>query len=789
MHKKVLFSLVLFFTFFMALNAQPCPSGLVRVTVDIVPDNFPNETSWELRNQAGTLLASGDTTDASLCVDTSNCLTFTIFDTFGDGICCAYGQGSYTLGYDGITVATGGQFAYDETVEFGGCPPGLSCSNPDTIQEGPHIAPQRDHWYYFVPDSTGQYEISTCSTNTCNTKIWVYDYCQGLQWDNTNQGTIYYNDDYCGVQSLTTPNFQAGVSYWIRIGDNGSSCTGPINWTLNYLGPIVGCMDPAGCNYNPLATVPDTCYYAPNPNCPAGPDLMLVESELRSSLYLTTENSNDACLISEGCMNGYGMRDVLKFTTWIKNIGVQDYYIGQPSQNPQQFTWDNCHSHFHYDGYAEYILFDSSGYQLPIGFKNGFCVMDLECSGGGTAKYGCSDMGITAGCGDIYSSGLQCQWVDVTDVDPGDYTLVVRTNWDQAPDALGRYESDYSNNWAQACVSISRDPATGNMMMTQNPNCPPYVDCAGTPYGNARIDCDGVCNGPALEGDLNNNFQRERIDAENYVSYILNNPLSPTRCNDLNTDGEITVTDAALLSTCILYGGSHAHTGGGFHDHCDFPEGAFNSNHTVTLKIDSADFTDKWIDISMLNPDNHVVAFEFIMSGIDIDSVVSLAPMGEWPEIPSWNQNRVIGISLDDSTLKKKSTYSPLVRIYFSQTTANQICIDQIVDVVNSMYEDVQTQIGGSCITVLTDIEPATLNPMQVEVFPNPFRESTTISFQNPENHPYSLEILDLTGQVVSRTEGIRTDKITVKKENLTSGLYFFKLSGQYVQKGKLMIF
>lgn len=789
MHKKLLLSLVFLFTCYLGIQAQSCPPGQVRVLIDIVPDQFPNETSWELRNQSGTLLASGDTTDANICLDTANCLTFTIFDTFGDGICCAYGNGSYTVTYGGIQIATGGNFAYDETVEFGNCPPGLSCSNPDTVQEGSHMAPQRDYWYYFIPDSTGQYEISTCSTNTCDTKIWIYDHCQGLQWDQTNQATIYYNDDFCGIQSTVTPNLVAGTGYWIRIGDKNNSCSGSINWTLNYLGPIVGCMDPAGCNYNPLATVADTCYYAPNPNCPLGPDLEMIEPELRSSLVLSSRQNTDACMVAEGCMNGYGTRTTLEFTTWIKNIGVQDYYIGQPSQNPSQFTYDNCHNHYHYDGYAEYLLFDSTGRQIPIGFKNGFCVLDLECSGGGTAKYGCSDMGISAGCGDIYSIGLDCQWVDITDVDPGDYILVTRTNWDQAPDALGRYESDYQNNWAQACITLARNPVSGAMTMVQRANCPPYVDCAGTPYGNAVIDCDGVCNGPSLEGDLNNNFIRERVDAENYVTYILNNPLTPSRCNDLNTDGEITVSDAALLNTCVLFGGSHTHTGGGSHDHCDFPEGTLNTTQTTSLKIDSVNFADRWLDISMLNPDNHVVAYQFMMAGIDIDSVVNLAAAAEYPETPSWNLNTVIGISYDDSTINKKNNYTPLVRIYFSQTTANLICIDRIVDILNSNYEDVMTQIGGACVPVLTSVEPVGLDPMHVKVYPNPFQESTTISFSNREGSVYTLEIVNLAGQVVRRSTGITSEKVIVEKGDLTPGLYFFRLSGKYVQKGKLMLY
>ena len=85
---------------------------------------------------------------------------------------------------------------------------------------------------------------------------------------------------------------------------------------------------------------------------------------------------------------------------------------------------------------------------LPIGFKNGFCVMDLECSDGGTFTYGCSNMGISAHCGDIYGAGLSCQWIDVTGIPDGVYHLVVRVNWDYDPDALGRHENNYENNWA-----------------------------------------------------------------------------------------------------------------------------------------------------------------------------------------------------------------------------------------------------------------------------------------------------------------------------------------------------
>jgi hypothetical protein len=270
---------------------------------------------------------------------------------------------------------------------------------------------------------------------------------------------------------------EGGVEYWVRIGDDGGDCNETIDFSITYNGAIVGCMDPNNCHYNPLATVAGSCE-----PCTDGPDLVVRQDVFQSSMYLSSMNvAQGDCYIEELCMNGYGERDIIRFTTHILNIGNLDYYIGNPTDNPDQFDTDNCHGHTHYAGYAAYQLYDTEGTEIPIGFKNGFCVMDLECSGGGTAQYGCSTMGISSMCGDIYSSGLSCQWIDITDVDTGLYTFVITTNWDQDPDGLGHHELDYTNNWAQACIYIGRD-GNGDIFYNQVEDCQPYVDCNGQIY-------------------------------------------------------------------------------------------------------------------------------------------------------------------------------------------------------------------------------------------------------------------------------------------------------------------
>ena len=96
------------------------------VELTLILDTYPEETSWEITSQAdGSVVASGgpygDEPDGSTISEDifleDGCYTFTIFDAFGDGICCNYGNGSYNLSCV-LTLASGAEFGGEESTDF-----------------------------------------------------------------------------------------------------------------------------------------------------------------------------------------------------------------------------------------------------------------------------------------------------------------------------------------------------------------------------------------------------------------------------------------------------------------------------------------------------------------------------------------------------------------------------------------------------------------------------------------------------------------------------------------------
>lgn len=156
----------------------------------LLTDNYGSETSWQITNSGNSVVASGSDYANNTSYEEEVCLadgsyTFTIDDSYGDGICCSVGSGSYRLVIEGSTVASGGSFSYAESSSFtlGG---GTNGGSPD---DGTDLEP----YYQSVVGlsgyslKTGLYNIINGHSSQSYGDLWTFY--------NNNESDKYYEND------------------------------------------------------------------------------------------------------------------------------------------------------------------------------------------------------------------------------------------------------------------------------------------------------------------------------------------------------------------------------------------------------------------------------------------------------------------------------------------------------------------------------------------------------------------------------------------------------------------
>ncbi|MBA2611501.1 MAG: T9SS type A sorting domain-containing protein [Bacteroidetes bacterium] len=88
----------------------------------------------------------------------------------------------------------------------------------------------------------------------------------------------------------------------------------------------------------------------------------------------------------------------------------------------------------------------------------------------------------------------------------------------------------------------------------------------------------------------------------------------------------------------------------------------------------------------------------------------------------------------------------------------------------------------------ITGIEQFSSNKGQVTIYPNPFSAQITFDLKENSGKETTVIIYNSIGQIV-RTEKSSSEKITIQRENLGSGVYFYKLisESKMIDSGKIM--
>ncbi|XP_066277064.1 protein-lysine 6-oxidase-like isoform X2 [Branchiostoma lanceolatum] len=213
----------------------------------------------------------------------------------------------------------------------------------------------------------------------------------------------------------------------------------------------------------------DTAAHCDCPTCvdyrnPGLPDLVPDPYVIQATAYLDTQPmSKLQCALSENCLARSAsnadlndQRKLLRFALKTENRGKGEF---TPKLPRRFWIWHSCHQHFHsMDAFSFYDLLDNAGRQAAEGHKPSWCLENTGCGDTNSrpVRYNCrrGTQGISGGCWDTYTSDLDCQWIDVTDVKPGIYVMEVSVNHHRRIS-----ESDYSNNRVRCDVILEKASA------------------------------------------------------------------------------------------------------------------------------------------------------------------------------------------------------------------------------------------------------------------------------------------------------------------------------------------
>lgn len=204
------------------------------------------------------------------------------------------------------------------------------------------------------------------------------------------------------------------------------------------------------------------------------PDLLPLGSRLARDLTIDTSEQPG--------------RELLRFSTEVANVGTGalELWGGEASGSSQQvfqriyqedghrdvlageFVYHPGHGHIHFEGFASYNLrlVNGNGDIIASGGKTSFCLINIEepfpelqadagrVHGRGGTSCG-NYQGISVGYSDVYSANLDDQWIDITDVADGTYTLEIIADPED-----NIIESDETNNTASIQVQIQNGGVT-----------------------------------------------------------------------------------------------------------------------------------------------------------------------------------------------------------------------------------------------------------------------------------------------------------------------------------------
>ena len=182
------------------------------IKVKVRTDNNPQETTWEIKNSSGEVVASGGpytqagtVIDTDVTIDNDDCYEFFIHDAGGNGLCCTNGTGFYKVSSGTTALAQGTTFEYLQTAQF------------EVSSVGINMLPALTDFEVYPNPTSNQLFIEYTPENNQIIKVSIFNQLGQPVYSTEVQSP----SDMTQKLNINTGNWPAGI-YMIRM-DNGSA--------------------------------------------------------------------------------------------------------------------------------------------------------------------------------------------------------------------------------------------------------------------------------------------------------------------------------------------------------------------------------------------------------------------------------------------------------------------------------------------------------------------------------------------------------------------------------------
>ena len=465
-----------------------CAGNAMDVTINILTDNYPGETSWDIVDSAGNNvdgIASGTLVDSATMYSWTLTLdpgtyTFSIFDAAFDGICCFYGEGYYELLVDGTLIASGGEFGNIESHTFtvGGVLLSSSEWNLSSPLEG-----EKGQANY---DMSGIELIQTVTYQN-DAKPFIY---QPRAVFNLANGTTQQSRNVNRDTAFTLYFTYDGDDYAFTTADMFIDIIGFANWS-DVCGVVTATNDwgqESDLSNEACATsgAPEICDYVAPEN--------LTTTDTGVSILLEWSHPDyvdPSMVLGETMGNPYIVDQVPFYATGTTLGFMDDYdeecpYTGSTSADvvymwdaePGDWTFDICESD--YD--TKIYVYDGDGILLGC--------TDDSCSNSEGSSFR-SDLGLT-----VMDYGTLYIIVDGYSGNEGNYTLEVYSGLpvlSEEDQPIKEDVEEYQNADRECAVTMFNV-----YLETEEGDCPPgqFMDCIGECFDEGFLSWigDGFCD-------------------------------------------------------------------------------------------------------------------------------------------------------------------------------------------------------------------------------------------------------------------------------------------------------